>query len=189
MWLVVRSAERGQRARAGIAERSGNRDVHVGLCDLSDLQSVRQFAERFTAQADRLDVLVNNAGVLPPTRALSPDGIEVTFATNVLGPFLLTALLLPLLERSAPARIVNVSSGGMYTQRIRADDLQSERGEFDGPAAYARTKRAQVILTELWAQRLRELAASSCTRCTPDGSTPRACRPPCRGSTGRRDRC
>ena len=88
------------------------------------------------------------------TRALSPDGIELTFATNVLGPFLLTNLLLPLLERSAPARIINVSSGGMYTQRIRVDDLQSARGEFDGATAYARAKRAQVILTELWARRL-----------------------------------
>jgi dehydrogenase/reductase SDR family protein 12 len=115
---------------------------------------VRQFAERCTAQAERLDVLVNNAGVLPSTRALSPDGIELTFATNVLGPFLLTNLLLPLLERSAPARIVNVSSGGMYTQRIRVDDLQNQRGEFDGATAYARAKRAQVILTELWARRL-----------------------------------
>jgi len=154
IWLVVRSEDRGERARAVIAERSGNHDVHVGLCDLSDLQSVRQFAERFAAQAEQLDVLVNNAGVLAASRALSPDGIELTFATNVLGPFLLTNLLLPLLEQSAPARIVNVSSGGMYTQRIRVDDLQSERREFDGPTAYARTKRAQVILTEIWAKRL-----------------------------------
>ena len=72
----------------------------------------------------------------------------------MVGPFLLTNLLIPLLEESAPARIINVSSGGMYTQRIRVDDLQSERGQFDGPTVYARTKRAQVILTELWAQRL-----------------------------------
>lgn len=154
VWLVVRNQARGEQARAAVLERSGASDVHVGLCDLSDLQSVRQFAERFTAQAERLDVLINNAGVLPPSRALSPDGIELTFATNVLGPFLLTNLLLPLLARSAPARIINVSSGGMYTQRITVDDLQSERGEFDGPRAYARTKRAQLILTEIWAQRL-----------------------------------
>lgn len=182
VWLVVRSQERGEQARAAITERSGNHDVHVGLCDLSDLQSVRQFAERFTAQAERLDVLVNNAGVLPARREVSRNGIEMTFATNVLGPSLLTNLLLPLLERSVPARIINVSSGGMYAQRIRADDLQSERGEFDGTTAYARTKRAQVILTELWAKRL-GTAASSCTRCTPGGSTPRALRPPFRGST------
>jgi dehydrogenase/reductase SDR family member 12 len=154
VWLVARSDARGEQARAAVLERSGNHDVHVGLCDLSDLQSVRQFAERFTAQAERLDVLVNNAGVLTAERAVSPDGIELTFATNVVGPFLLTNQLLPLLEQSAPARIINVSSGGMYTQPIRVDDLQNEHREFDGPTAYARTKRAQVILTEIWAQRL-----------------------------------
>jgi dehydrogenase/reductase SDR family member 12 len=87
-------------------------------------------------------------------RAVSADGIELTLATNVVGPFLLTDLLFPLLENSAPARIVNVSSGGMYTQKINVDDLQSEHGRFDGPAVYARTKRAQVILTELWAEQL-----------------------------------
>ena len=156
VWLVVRSNARGEKARAAVLERSGNHAIHVGLCDLSDLQSVRQFAERFEAHAGRLDVLVNNAGVLTAERAISPDGIELTFATNVVGPFLLTNLLLPLLEGSAPARIINVSSGGMYTQPIRVDDLQSEHGEFDGPTAYARTKRAQVILTELWAQHLED---------------------------------
>ncbi len=154
VWVVARSEERGQDTRARISERSGNSDVHVGLCDLSNLESVRQFAERFLDRAPRLDVLVNNAGVMTDERALSADGIELTLATNVVGPFLLTNLLIALLEKCAPARIVNVSSGGMYTQRIRVDDLQSERGQFDGPAVYARSKRAQVILTELWAQRL-----------------------------------
>ena len=152
VWLVVRSGARGERARAVVLERSGNHDVHVGVCDLSDLDSVRRFAERFAAQAERLDVLVNNASVLTEERGVSTDGIELTFATNVVGPFLLTNLLLPLLEQSAPARIINVSSGGMYTQRIRVDDLESERGEFDGPTAYARTKRAEVILTEMGAK-------------------------------------
>jgi dehydrogenase/reductase SDR family protein 12 len=156
MWLVVRSEERGQRARAAITERSGNNDVHVGLCDLSDLDSVSQFVQRFTAQAERLDVLVNNAGVLTKEREVSTDGIELTFAINVLGPFLLTNLLLPLLERSAPARLINVSSGGMYTQRIRVEDLQNARGKFDGATAYARAKRAQIILTEMWAKRLED---------------------------------
>jgi dehydrogenase/reductase SDR family member 12 len=154
VWLVARSKDRGEQARAAVLEQTGNHDAHVGLCDLSDLESVRQFAERFTAQTESLDVLVNNAGVLPARPEVSRDGIELTFATNVLGPFLLTNLLLPLLERSTPARVINVSSGGMYTQRLRVDDLQSDRGEFDGPTAYARTKRAQVILTQLWAQRL-----------------------------------
>ena len=152
--LLARSEQRGARARETVIARSGNSDVEVHLCDLSDLDGVRKFAERFSAQAPRLDVLVNNAGALVGERRLSVDGIELTFATNVLGPFLLTNTLIPLLTKSAPARIINVSSGGMYTQRIRLDDLQAAQGEFDGAAAYARTKRAQVILTELWAQRL-----------------------------------
>lgn len=89
-------------------------------------------------------------------RALSADGIELTLATNVVGPFLLTNLMIALLEESVPARIINVSSGGMYTQRIRVRDLQSERGQFDGPKVYARAKRADVILRELWAEQLQE---------------------------------
>ena len=154
VWLAVRNRERGEVARATILEHLGEADVLLGLCDVSRLDSVRQFAERFTAEAARLDVLVNNAGVLTQERELSADGIELTLATNVIGPFLLSQLLIPMLERSAPSRIVNVSSGGMYTQKLRADDLQSEHEDFNGPTAYARTKRAEVVLTEMWAQRL-----------------------------------
>jgi NAD(P)-dependent dehydrogenase (short-subunit alcohol dehydrogenase family) len=156
IWLPVRSEQRGERACAQIVARSPDSDVRVGLCDLSDLESVRRFAKRLGGETGRLDVLVNNAGTLTSERTLSVDGIELTFATNVLGPFLLTNLLLPLLEKSAPARIINVSSGGMYTQRIHLADLQMVHEKFDGPTAYARTKRAQVILTELWAERLRD---------------------------------
>jgi dehydrogenase/reductase SDR family protein 12 len=154
VWIAVRSPERGERARARIVERSGNPEVHVGVCDLSELESVRQFAGRFRDRSSRLDVLVNNAGVMTEARAVSGDGIELTLATNVVGPFLLTNLLIPLLQDSAPARIISVSSGGMYTQKLRIDDLQSERLQFDGPKVYARTKRAEVILTELWAEQL-----------------------------------
>ena len=152
--LLARSEERGEKARAEIAEKTGNDDVRVDLCDVSSLESVRDFADRFRAREPHLHVLVNNAGVLLSERTQSVDGIEMTFATNVLGPFLLTNLLIPLLRESAPSRIINVSSGGMYTERLDPDDLQSERIDYDGPRVYARTKRAQVVLTELWAQRL-----------------------------------
>jgi dehydrogenase/reductase SDR family member 12 len=146
--LTARDEERGERARqqAG-AERSW-------LCDLSSMRSVRDFARRFSAEQPKLHVLVNNAGVLLPERRLSDDGYELALATNVLGPFLLTGLLLPALQAGAPSRIVNVSSGGMYTQRLRADDLQSEHSAYDGATVYAHHKRAQVVLTELWAERL-----------------------------------
>ena len=151
--LLVRSDERGAQARSAIIERTRNSDVRISVCDLSSLESVRECATRLAAE-ERVHVLINNAGVMTQERTLSVDGIELTLATNVVGPFLLTNLLIPRLRESAPARVVNVSSGGMYTQPITVDDLQSEDGRFDGPKVYARTKRAQVILTEMWAQRL-----------------------------------
>jgi dehydrogenase/reductase SDR family member 12 len=154
VWLVARNRERGERTRARIAADTGSDDVHVGICDLSDLRSVRRFAEQCETGPGRLDVLVNNAGVLTEERSLSRDGIELTLATNVVGPFLLTKLLTPLLLRSAPARVINVSSGGMYTQGLHVDDLQSTRGKFNGTVAYARTKRIEVVLSELLAWRL-----------------------------------
>jgi dehydrogenase/reductase SDR family member 12 len=154
VWMIVRDRARGERARADLVARSRNDDIHLAVCDLGRLASIRGFAGHFPSRAARLDVLVNNAGAMTDTRQLSADGIELTLATNVIGPFALTTRLIGLLQASAPARIINVSSGGMYTQRIRVDDLQSARGQFDGPTVYARSKRAEVILTEIWAQRL-----------------------------------
>jgi NAD(P)-dependent dehydrogenase (short-subunit alcohol dehydrogenase family) len=152
--IAARDAGRGEAARERITAATGNADVAVVHCDVSDMASVRACAEHVLATEPRLDVLVNNAGALPTERQVTPAGLELTFATNVLGPFLLTNLLLPLLRRSVPARIITVSSGGMYTRALDVDDLQTEHREYDGPAVYARTKRAEVILTELWAQRL-----------------------------------
>ena len=88
VWLAVRNRDRGEAARARILEHQGDADVYVESCDLSRCEAVRGFAERFTGEAQRLDVLVNNAGVLTQTRELSADGIELTLATNVIGPFL-----------------------------------------------------------------------------------------------------
>jgi dehydrogenase/reductase SDR family protein 12 len=152
--MVARDPAKGQRAVDDVIDRTGNPNVRLEVVDLSSLEAVRGFAGRFLEQEERLDVLINNAGVLPSERQLSVDGVELSFATNVLGPFLLTNLLMPLLARSAPARIIFVSSGGMYTQKLDVDDLQSEHREFNGTVAYAQHKRAQVILTELWAERL-----------------------------------
>ena len=152
--MVARDAVRGQSARAEVIARTENPNVYLDVVDLSSLDAVHHFATRFLDREERLDVLINNAGVLLPQRKLSVDGIELSFATNVLGPFLLTSLLIPLLEQSTPARVIFVSSGGMYTQKLDVDDLQSEWKEFNGTVAYAQHKRAQVILTELWAERL-----------------------------------
>ena len=152
--LVARDAERGESARAQVAEQTDGGEARLELCDLARLASVRDLAGRLNARRDRLDVLVHNAGVLAETRTLTEDGIELTFAVNVVAPFLLTGLLTDQLAASAPSRIITVSSGGMYTQRLHIDDLQNAHGEFNGTTAYARTKRAQVLLTEEWARRL-----------------------------------
>ncbi len=118
------------------------------------MEQIRTVAEALLAGEPRIDVLINNAGALITKRRETADGLELTLATNLLSHFLLTNLLIPRLAASAPARIINVSSGGMYTQRIRVRDLQSTRGDYKGSIAYARAKRGQVILTELWADRL-----------------------------------
>ncbi len=151
--MVVRNLEKGEASRARVEVATGSEALELHECDVSSLASVRAFADRFLSCGDPLHVLVNNAGVLPPERTHTEDGVELTFATNVLGPFLLTALLLPLLRGNAPASVVNVASGGMYTQRLDASDPQLERRDFDGATFYAHTKRAEVALTEEWARR------------------------------------
>ena len=157
--MLVRDRARGERARErvlGRLPRGADPDratLTVQVCDLSALQDVRAFGSRFATAVPRLHLLVNNAGVLAASRQRSPDGLELTFATNVAGPFLLTRLLAPSLRADGDARVITVSSGGMYTARLRARDLQSEAGEFRGAASYARSKRAETILTELAARR------------------------------------
>jgi dehydrogenase/reductase SDR family member 12 len=153
--MLARNRARGEDARARISEATGSDQLTVEICDISNLAAVREFATGFAAEHPELHVLVNNAGVMPPQRTLTPEGFELTFATNVLGPFLLTNLLLESLRRGAPSRVINVSSGGMYSQRLHADDLQLANRDYDPAAFYAHTKRCEVILTELWAERLR----------------------------------
>lgn len=153
--MLARDRERGEDARARISERTGSDRLKLEICDVSNLASVRRFAGGFNAENPELHVLVNNAGAMPAQRTHTDEGFELSFATNVLGPFLLTELLEPALRRGAPSRVVNVSSGGMYSQRLQPDDLQLEQREYDPAAFYAHTKRCEVILTGLWAERLR----------------------------------
>ena len=160
--MLARDPERGAAALDRVAERldaaggvATRQQLELELCDLSDLDSVRSFAADFAARTPELHGLLHNAGVLPSRRELSAQGHELAFATNVLGPFLLTNLLLPALRRGAPSRVVLVSSGGMYTARLALDDLELERRDFDGARFYAHTKRIEVILAELWAERER----------------------------------
>jgi dehydrogenase/reductase SDR family member 12 len=164
--MVARDPERGAAARERVAERlasfgsEARQRLDLELCDLSDLDAVRSFAARFAAATPRLHGLLHNAGVLPARRERSAQGHELAFATNVLGPFLLTNLLLGTLRRGAPSRVVLVSSGGMYTARLDLDDLELARRDFDGARSYAHTKRIEVILAGLWAERERHSGTS-----------------------------
>jgi dehydrogenase/reductase SDR family protein 12 len=153
--LLCRSRERGEETGDTLRVETGNREVHVDVVDLSSLDSVRTFVERLRSRS--VDILVNNAGVLPESFQRTPDGLELTLATNLVGPFLLTELLIPRLLEAKDARVINVSSGGMYTQKLRVGELAATGpDDFDGVTVYARTKRALVVLTELWADRHRD---------------------------------
>jgi len=151
--LVGRDREKTEAARREIVGETGSERVVCRVADLSLLSQVRELAKAL-GREPAIHVLINNAGALFNERALTAEGIERTLAVDLLAPFLLTNLLMPKLQASRPARIVNVSSGGMYTQKVRVDDLQYEEGRYNGSVAYARAKRALVILTEMWGQRL-----------------------------------
>jgi dehydrogenase/reductase SDR family member 12 len=151
VWLLCRDGARGAEAVVSIREASKSSQVHLEVVDVSRLEEVRAFAARFAPR--RVDLLIHNAGVLPAVREETPDGLELTLATNVIGPFLLTHLLHDKLAAASGARVIFVSSGGMYATRLSLDDPQWTTRTFDGVAAYAQTKRMQVVLTELMARR------------------------------------
>ncbi len=151
VWLLCRDAARGAEARDAIARDCGHDRVFLGVVDMSSLSSISQFVTE--CPLTRVDVLVHNAGVLPNDHELTGDGVELTFATNVLGPFALTVLLMDRLQRSGDARVVFVASGGLYLQRLDLSLLEVEPKRFDGTRAYANAKRAQVILAHVLAER------------------------------------
>lgn len=151
--LVVRDEVKGEAARQEIVAAVPDAVVLIRHCDVSSLESVRRFAGAMLEEFERVDVLVHNAGVMPSQRVTTTDGHELTFATHVLGPLLMTDLLRSLLAASPDPRVVLVSSGGMYTQRLRADDPEYRNGDYRGATAYARTKRMQVTLVPLLADR------------------------------------
>ncbi len=151
--IVGRDVARAQAAVADIKARSGNDVVSAMIADLSSQAEVRRLAREFMAAHDRLDVLVNNAGAVYGKRVLTVDGIEMTLAVNHLAYFLLTNLLLPLLKRSAPARIVSVSSEAQRAGRIDFDDLQRAR-RYRAFEAYSQSKLANVVWTYELARRI-----------------------------------
>ena len=152
--LACRDLQKGNEIKSEIAQRTGSSKPVVMYMDASSQKSIREFAKEIRQKYSRLDVLINNAagnrGTLPKTNSV--DGIELTFATNVLGYFLLTQELLDLLKKSAPARIVNVAS--TFASDLDLDDLQFERRPFESFKAYAQSKACNRLLTWAFARRL-----------------------------------
>ena len=153
--ITSRNEERGRAARDEIAERSGNSAVEVMPLDLASFRSIRSFAADVLDQFDRLDVLVDNAGLILLRRRETEDGFEETFGVNHLGHFLLTDLLLERLRASAPARVVVVSSNAHKGAKRGLDfgDLQSER-QYRWMEAYSKSKLANISFTRELARRL-----------------------------------
>jgi NAD(P)-dependent dehydrogenase (short-subunit alcohol dehydrogenase family) len=151
--IVGRNAGKAGQVVEEIRAATQNPHIEALLADFSSLAQVRALAENFKARYDRLDVLVNNAGLVTRDRELSDDGLELMFAVNYLAPFLLTNLLLDVMKQSVPARIVNVSSMGYKRGQIDFDDLQSER-DFDHRRAYYQTRLGLVLFTFALARRL-----------------------------------
>ena len=150
--LLGRSAGRLEKAEQTLLEGMPSARLETVVCDVSDLDAVREFATAFAARVPRLHAVVHNAGVLPPERRTSPQGHELTLATHVLGPHLMTGLLAETLQGG---RVVVVTSGGAYSQKLAVDDPEYREGDYSGVTAYARTKRMQIVIAELWADHLR----------------------------------
>ena len=152
--VIARDARKAEATCAGLREATGNPKVAFVVADTGDLAAVRRAAAELLHRHPAIHVLVHNAGALDDVRQESPQGIELTVASQVVGPFLLTGLLLPALRSGAPARVLWVSSGGMYSEPLSVARLEMPADGYDGTTAYARAKRAQVTLAELWAKRL-----------------------------------
>ncbi|KAJ3263732.1 Dehydrogenase/reductase SDR member 12, partial [Blyttiomyces sp. JEL0837] len=150
--MLCRSQLKGQQARDEIASESKNDNIILHVVDVSRPKEIKNFVERFNSNGRirKVDILINNAAILPWERTETPDGIESCFATNTLGSWYLTELLVKSLELVDDARVINVSSSAMFYKKLDVTDLQFKNG-FNGMMAYAQTKRQQVELNEYWA--------------------------------------
>ena len=143
--MAVRDPDRGSAAAARIRAELPDAQLEIRLVDLASLQSVRDFAEDFLADHDRIDVLINNAGIMACPQGTTVDGFELQFGTNHLGHFLLTNLLMPALRNGAPARVVSLSSAGHRFSDVVLDDINFEHSEYEPWTAYGRAKTANAL--------------------------------------------
>lgn len=153
--LACRDEAKACEACRKIIEESKNDQVEVELLDLSKMKSIREFSNRIKSKLDKLDILINNAGIFMSHRTQTEDGFETTFQVNYLGPYYLTRLLLDLIIKSAPSRIINVSSLGHKGVNMNWNDLQFEKN-FSGFGAYRQTKLGNCLFTIKLAERLKD---------------------------------
>uniref|UniRef100_A0A3P8V9Q6 Dehydrogenase/reductase (SDR family) member 12 n=1 Tax=Cynoglossus semilaevis TaxID=244447 RepID=A0A3P8V9Q6_CYNSE len=158
--MVCRNKGRAEAAKEEIVEQSKNENVYVHIVDMSSARQVWEFVQKFT-ETHTVHVLINNAGCMVNQREVTEEGLEKNFATNTLGTYILTTALVDALKKVEEPRVITVSSGGMLTQKLNVDDLQFEKGTFDGTMVYAQNKRQQVILTQRWASQHKEIQFSS----------------------------
>ncbi|XP_071762657.1 retinol dehydrogenase 12-like isoform X1 [Centroberyx gerrardi] len=151
--IACRDISKAETARAEIVEMSGNPNVISRKLDLSDTKSIREFAEVINREESQLHVLINNAGVMMCPYSKTADGFEMQFGVNYLGHFLLSFLLVELLKRSAPSRIINLSSMAHAWGRIQLEDINSERS-YHSRRAYGQSKLANILSTRSLARRL-----------------------------------
>ncbi|XP_038582229.1 retinol dehydrogenase 12 isoform X2 [Micropterus salmoides] len=151
--MACRDLERAEEARAEILEDTGNENVIIRKLDLSDTKSIRAFAELINREEKQVNILINNAGIMMCPYSKTVDGFEMQLGVNHLGHFLLTYLLLDLIKRSAPARIVVVASVAHTWTGLRLDDINSERS-YDTMKAYGQSKLANVLFARSLAKRL-----------------------------------
>lgn len=144
--MVARNPEKGEAARAQIIASTGNNNIHLLIADMSSRQSIENMVLDFRARFDRLNVLVNNAGVFLMNREESAERLELTFATNHLGYFITTLLLWDSLRAGSPSRVINVSSDAHRQAKLNFDDLQN-RKHYRGFQAYSQSKLANVLFT------------------------------------------
>ncbi len=151
--LVGRNEDKTVAVVDHLVAATGNADVGHVIADLGDLHQVRVAANELSDRTSKIDVLIHNAGALFNERRTAPSGMELTTTVQVVAPFLLTGLLFGRLEAAGTARVLTMSSGGMYAAGLTVDGLQMGEEGYRGTEQYARAKRAQVTLNEMWAAR------------------------------------
>jgi len=148
--LVLRNAQKGQQVVQDLMRVTGNTSIDIEIADMSIMTDVIALSQRLLNKQHPIDVLINNAGALFNPRQETHEGLEQSFALLLLSPFILTTQIKPLLSKGS--RVVNVLSGGMYSQGIVVDDLENKQGTYSGSVAYAKAKRGLMIVTEQWAK-------------------------------------